>query len=211
MLGRVEVHGRPSLPQIRYFYLMAKAKQPRLVERENYSIDPLQKGEYCDFMFTGCDFSNGDLSKILFEDCEFVNCNLSVCNVAKTVFRNVKFSGCKMMGVRFDLCNPFGLSFSFNHCILDHCSFFRTEIPATDFTGSRLWEADLAEAVLMGANFSKCDLTGATFDNTQLERADFRSAYGYSIRPDANKLKKAKFSLPAVTGLLDGYDIELEH
>jgi hypothetical protein len=50
---------------------------------------------------------------------------------------------------------------------------------------------------------------GSSFENTNLEKADFGTAYNYSINPNLNRIKKAKFSLPAVTGLLDQYDIEI--
>jgi fluoroquinolone resistance protein len=43
-----------------------------------------------------------------------------------------------------------------------------------------------------------------------LEKADFRTAYNYSIDPEKNRIKKAKFSIFGVTGLLDKYDIEIE-
>jgi len=36
-----------------------------------------------------------------------------------------------------------------------------------------------------------------------------RTAFNYSLNPELNKIKKAKFSLPAVVGLLDKYDIEI--
>lgn len=43
-----------------------------------------------------------------------------------------------------------------------------------------------------------------------LTKADLRQAKNYSIRPDSNKIKKAKFSLPEAMLLLYGLDIELE-
>jgi fluoroquinolone resistance protein len=43
-----------------------------------------------------------------------------------------------------------------------------------------------------------------------LEKADFRTSNGYSIDPEMNRIKKAKFSLEGVAGLLDKYDIEVE-
>jgi len=47
----------------------------------------------------------------------------------------------------------------------------------------------------------------ATFDKTMLEKADFRTAYNYSIDPDNNRIKKAKFSQSGLGGLLHKYDI----
>jgi hypothetical protein len=50
-------------------------------------------------------------------------------------------------------------------------------------------------------------LAGATFDNTNLEKTNFTTAFNYSIDPDNNRIKKAKFSVPGVLGLLNKYDI----
>jgi hypothetical protein len=43
-----------------------------------------------------------------------------------------------------------------------------------------------------------------------LEKADFRSAFNFSIDPEMNRMKKAKFSRTGVFGLLHKYNIEIE-
>jgi hypothetical protein len=43
-----------------------------------------------------------------------------------------------------------------------------------------------------------------------LKKADLRTAYNYHIDPESNKLKKAKFSLQGLPGLLDKYGIDIE-
>ena len=58
--------------------------------------------------------------------------------------------------------------------------------------------------------FDNCDLARAIFANSILEKADFRTSYNFSIDPEINKIKKAKFSLTTVSGLLGKYDIEIE-
>lgn len=74
-----------------------------------------------------------------------------------------------------------------------------------------LQEVDFSEADLTAAIFENCDLQGATFDKTILERADFRTARNYSIDPEANSIRKAKFTLEGVTGLLNKYNIDIEN
>ncbi len=69
-----------------------------------------------------------------------------------------------------------------------------------DFT-----QCDLAESVL-----DTCDLAGATFDGTNLEKAVLTTAYHYSIDPESNKIKKAKFALSGIPGLLHRYNIEVD-
>lgn len=115
-----------------------------------------------------------------------------------------------MMGLHFENCNAFGMAFSFTGCTLDHSSFFKTKIKKTFFKSCQLHDADFSECDLSGALFDTCDLHNATFENTILEKADLRTAINYSINPEVNKIKKARFSLPAVIGLLDKYDIDIE-
>jgi uncharacterized protein YjbI with pentapeptide repeats len=57
--------------------------------------------------------------------------------------------------------------------------------------------------------FDNCDFRGAIFDHTNIEKADLRTSYNYSIDPEINRIKKAKFSILGVSGLLNKYDIEI--
>jgi uncharacterized protein YjbI with pentapeptide repeats len=160
--------------------------------------------------FTSCDLSNTDLSEIKFIDCEFISCNISLVKLSKTVFRDVQFVNCKMLGLLFYNCSEFGLSFGFENCNLDHSSFYKTKIKKTFFKNSQLQEVDFTDCDLANSSFENCNLGKARFENTILEKVDFRTSYNYSINPEINRLKKAKFSLAQVTGLLDKYDIEID-
>lgn len=82
--------------------------------------------------------------------------------------------------------------------------------PATASARSKLHEVDLTECDLTGSFFDYCDLLNATFDRTNLEKADFRTSFNYSISPETNRIKKARFSLSGIAGLLNKYDIEIE-
>ena len=53
-------------------------------------------------------------------------------------------------------------------------------------------------------------MNGAIFDNTILEKSDFRTSYNYAMNPEINSIKKAKFSLQGIPGLLGKYNIEVE-
>ncbi len=170
----------------------------------------LEKGEYENCNFNNCDFSNTDFSEILFVDCSFTSCNLSLVKMNKTVFRDITFKDCKLLGLRFDDCSEFGLSFSFDNCTLNHSSFYQVKIKKTLLKNSQLQEVDFTECDLTNSVFDNCNLAGAAFENTILEKADFRTSYNYSIDPEMNRIKKARFSLPAVTGLLNKYDIVID-
>jgi len=72
------------------------------------------------------------------------------------------------------------------------------------FTGYQLQGRQLSKA-----SFTDCDLAGAIFDNTNLEQADFRTAIHYAIDPAANRMKKAKFSIDGLPGLLHKYQLDI--
>jgi fluoroquinolone resistance protein len=168
-------------------------------------------GEYEKCFFRGCDLSEMDLSQYSFIDCTFDACNLSLAKLHKTLFNNVHFKDCKMLGLRFDRCNPIGLSFSFTGCQLQHASFYKIKSRKTHFSRCQLVDVDFAEADFTEAVFEDCDLSGAIFDHTVLEKADLRSARHYSIDPENNRLKDARFSVFGIEGLLGKYDIDIEH
>jgi uncharacterized protein YjbI with pentapeptide repeats len=182
----------------------------KIFDKINFIENPLIKGDYENCHFINCDFSKTDLSHFYFSGCEFTGCNLSLVKLVKTSFQDIKFKDCKMLGLLLGNCNEFGLSFSFDNCILNHSSFYKAKIKKTVFRNSQLQEADFAECDLTGTLFDNCDLLNAVFDHTIIEKVDFRNAYNYSIDPDINRIKKAKFSLRGVSGLLNKYDIEIE-
>jgi len=179
-------------------------------DKENFTQTYLQKGEYENCVFSQCDFSNSDLCEIKFIDCEFKGCDLSLAKINGTAFRDVKFKECKMLGLRFDACHDFGLAFSFEGCVVNHCSFVARKLKKTIFKNSKLQEADFTDSDLTGAVFEGCDLNRTIFENTILEKADLRTAFCYSIDPETNKIKRAKFSLTGIPGLLGKYDIEID-
>lgn len=170
----------------------------------------ITKGEYENCIFNGCNFADSNLSEFKFIDCTFNSCNFSLAKLNKTAFRDITFKDCKMLGLHFDTCNEFGLSFSFDACQLNHSSFYKTKIKKTIFKNSQLQETDFSEADLTSAVFDNCNLQQAVFDHTILEKADFRTSYNYSIDPEMNRMKKSKFSVSGISGLLDKYDIEIE-
>ena len=171
---------------------------------------PLEKGEYENCIFKNCSFEYGNLSGYSFTNCEFIECNLSMAKLTSTAFRDVTFIECKMLGLQFNDCNGFGLSFKFDGCTLHNSVFYQTSIKKTVFKNSKLIEVDFAECDLSNAIFNNCDLSGAVFENTNLEKADLRTSVNYSIDPALNRLKKAKFSLSEAYGLLYKLDIEID-
>jgi uncharacterized protein YjbI with pentapeptide repeats len=167
------------------------------------------KGEYEQCTFVDCDFSNADLGGSSFGKCTFRRCNLSNARLNGAAFREVKFADCKLMGLHFDSCNPIGLEFSAESCLLNYSFFVQVKMRKTRFKDCQMREADFTGADFTDSVFDHCDLLSAVFDGTNLERADLSTAHSYSIDPEKNRIRRAKFSLPDVIGLLNRYDIEI--
>lgn len=178
-----------------------------IFDKLDFTKQPLLKGEYENCTFTNCNFEETKLTEFKFIDCEFRDCNLSLVLLHGTVLREVKFKDCKMLGIQFENCNEFGLSFSFENCQVNHSTFFQMNIKKTIFRNCQLREIDFSESNLTNVIFDNCDLAQAIFINTILDKADFRTAYNYSLDPENNRIKKAKFSILGISGLLDKYDI----
>jgi len=71
-------------------------------------------------------------------------------------------------------------------------------------------DSDLSNVSFTECEFQDCDFKAAIFERTIVEKTDFRTSYNYAIDPENNKIKKAKFSMPEVLGLLSKYNIEVK-
>lgn len=176
----------------------------------NFVEQTLPRGEYEACHFVNCSFNKVDLSKFSFAECTFVECDFSMAKLNQCTFREVQFKGCKLLGLHFDYCNPFLLSFSFEDCTLDYSFFYQLKMADTVFKNCKLEGVDFVEADLSNAIFDNCDLSAAVFEDSILEGADLRTAYGFAIDPSLNRIKKARFSTQNVAGLLGKYGIRVE-
>ncbi|MBL4624464.1 MAG: pentapeptide repeat-containing protein [Flavobacteriales bacterium] len=176
----------------------------------NFSEAPIKIKEFDCCTFTNCSFASTDLSGIQFIECEFTNCNLSMAILNNTSFKDIRFSSCKILGVNFTDCNPFLLDFNFADCLLNLSSFYQLKLKGITFSSCQLQEVDFTECDLTNARFYHSDLGRAIFENTIIEKADFRTAMSYSINPEINYIRKARFSTDGISGLLDNYDIDIE-
>jgi fluoroquinolone resistance protein len=186
-----------------YFYHL-------VFDKKDHSEEALSPGEYDNCQFNNCNFANGNLSQIVFIDCTFTNCNLSGAKLQKTSFRDCTFKDCKHIGLHYFNCHDFLFAVTFENCNLNLASFYRMKIKKTHFKNCNLQEVDFTETDLSATVFENCDLDLAIFENTILEKADLRTAFNYSINPENNYIKKAKFSSLGLAGLLGQYDLEIE-
>jgi uncharacterized protein YjbI with pentapeptide repeats len=180
-----------------------------IFEKKDYTEIQFNPGEYEHCTFNGCNFSGIDLSHITFTDCTFISCNFSLTKLINTGLRDIHFNDCKMLGLHFEDCSDFLFSVHFDKCILNLSSFYKQKLKATNFNDCLLNEVDFTDADCSYAIFNNCDLSGAKFEKTILEKADLSTAFNFSIDPEMNRIKKAKFSMEGIAGLLDKHDIEI--
>lgn len=178
-------------------------------EKNDFTVKRPEKAEYDHCTFMNCNFYESDISDTTFSVCTFENCDFSLARCMNAVFNDVRFINCKLLGLHFDSCNPLLLSVYFDKCLIRISSFYKLKLKKTQFIHCNLQEADFTDADLSGAIFDNCDLQGALFENTNLEKADLYSSYNYSIDPEKNRIRKARFSRAEVIGLLIKYDIEI--
>ena len=176
----------------------------------DFSKTKIKKGEYDNCTFIKCNFEGIHASNIQFVECEFIECNFSNAIVKDTAFKDVNFINCKMIGVKFNECDPFLLQFTFSYCQLNFSSFYQLKIPNTKFINCNLQEVDFTETDLSNTFLDSCDLKLAIFERTNLEKTDFRTAFNFNINPENNRLKHARFSKGNLLGLLLEYKIVVE-
>jgi uncharacterized protein YjbI with pentapeptide repeats len=179
-------------------------------KKTDFSLERLQGTDYENCCFENCNFEGQDLSGVNFLECEFDGCNLSNAKLIKTAFQNVKFCNCKMLGLHFNDCNAFLFAVSFENCHLNFSVFYNVKLLKTKIVRSEFLEVDFTRADLSGSIFDNCNLSGSVFEGTNLMNVDFRTAYNYTFDPEKNRMKKSKFSMSGIGGLLGKYDISIE-
>lgn len=179
-------------------------------ENLDFSTEKLKHTKFELCVFSNCNFANVHLTEKVFTECTFDNCDFSNATLGNTGFREIKFQNCKMLGLSFEHCNPFLLSFGFEDCTLDFSSFFQMKIQGTVFKNCSLKEVDFTETDLQNAVFDSCNLENAIFENTLLQKSDFRTALNFSIDPSNNFISKAQFSKNNLHGLLTKFNIQID-
>lgn len=164
--------------------------------------------------FDGCTFKFGNFNSATFKSCRFVDCTFEQCDMSNislinSDFRSVKFQNSKLVGVNWTAAAQI-MHVGFYECILNYANFSGLDLRKCILFQCMAVEADFIETNFSEANLTGTDFSSARFASTNLTKADLRHAKNYSIRPDSNKISKAKFSLPEATLLLYGLDIVLE-
>jgi fluoroquinolone resistance protein len=190
--------------------MKTKSNFQKIIRGADFSVNFIPDREYEAFSFANCNFNAADLSGIAFTDCQFDGCDLSNAKLSNTVLNDIKFLNCKLLGLHFDDCNNLLLTLYFENCQLNLSSFYKLNLKKTVFLNCNLMDSDLTETDLTGSVFDNCDFQGAIFSGTIIEKADLTSSFNYSIDPENNRIRKARFSAAGLGGLLNKYDIEIE-
>lgn len=164
--------------------------------------------------FENCTFTRNNMNGSSFKNCWFSDCifeqsDLSNVQFASSDLRSITFKECKLVGVSWIVTKSL-MHTNWQDCILSYGNFSGLDLRKSIMKGCKAHEIDLAETNLNDAILCGTDFAAARFANTNLTKADLRQAINYAIRPDSNKIKKARFSLPEATSLLYGLDIDIE-
>ena len=126
----------------------------------------------------------GDLRDARFEAC---------------VFEGVDWSGKDLRGARFE-----------------ECTFVACDLSNMRTLGLGLQDVTFRESKLVGFDFASCNALGfrvhmedCIADAVNGEATDFRTATGWRIRPDENRIRGAKFRRDDLSGLVEGWDLDL--
>lgn len=169
-----------------------------------FTDEVLHSKDFEQCRFVNCNFAETFFESCFFEDCTFENCNLGMVRVGDSTFRNVTFSGSKLIGISWHECRHKGpgVFLAYKNCILDYSSFYGMDLKKCSFCEISAVECDFTESCLAGVTMENVKLSGAVFFRTDLRKADFSQAAGYSFNPHDNLVKGAVFSMPEVLNLL---------
>lgn len=178
-------------------------------EKVVFTDQKVSSREFENCIFKNCDFTNTVFISSQFMDCEFIDCNLSMVDFSGTSLKNITFKNCKLLGIPFQNCDDFLFQVSFENCALDFASFINKKMPKTRFFSCSMKDVSFVGTQLKQSVFDKCDLMGTIFNDSNLTECNFTTSSNYQIDPEFNVLKKAKFSLQGLPGLLEKYDIKI--
>lgn len=85
-------------------------------------------------------------------------------------------------------------------------NFSETPLERGDYELCTFSSCDFSNAKLADIRFIDCVFNACNLSNADLTKTSFN----YSIDPESNYIRGAKFSLPSVAGLLNKYDIEIQ-
>jgi uncharacterized protein YjbI with pentapeptide repeats len=169
---------------------------------------PSQREDYEKCEFVNCVLT--DISNLNFINCSFKNCNLSNCNMNNVKLQGVEFVDCKLLGLNFFKAKDFAFEVYFEKCLLDYASFDGKKLNKSEFKNCKMHEVNFTNADLSKSLLINCDLYEALFAKTNLSGVDFTNSINFSIDPEINSLKNAKFLTQDLFRLLTRHKLIIE-
>jgi uncharacterized protein YjbI with pentapeptide repeats len=176
-------------------------------ENTTFAENDIKYRDYENCVFTKCDFTLCDFQTVTFIDCTFFECNFKDTKINYVSLRGAFFTKCDFTNVNFAMTDQIIYDFGFQDCLLDYAQFYALKLKKMKFINCSMVSVDFMKADLTEVLFDNCNLRLAVFSETVANKADFTTSYNYIIDPERNKIKKAKFSLDGLVGLLAKYDI----
>lgn len=183
-------------------------KSLETISNINFSLQTSEREDYEKCEFVNCTFS--DLSQLNFISCTFKSCNLSNCKVNNAKLQDIAFIDYKLLGINFFQAKDFAFAVYFEKCNLDYVSFDSKKLNKSEFKNCKMHDVNFTKADLTKTTFIDCDLYEAIFAQTNLSGVDLTSIKNFSIDPEINNLKKAKFVSQDLERLLYKYDITIK-
>lgn len=180
------------------------------LEGMRYDSD-IKSQTYSECVFDNCQFTDMALMDVVFSNCLFDNCAFRNVDMAGLRMQNTTLRGSACIGVDWSEVRRTGRLFplfrEIRGCTLKFNSFFKMKIPKMSIADSSFLDCAFMECDLSASVFRNVDFRETTFQDCDLSKADFSEARNYRINTTSNRVRKAKFSLPEVVGLLDNLDI----
>ena len=181
------------------------------LDLSNRSIENV-KFEYC--FFTCCKFDSTTFKKCKFVDCTFKSTSMNLTNFDGSTFTETEFNQCNMKGINWTKMSfPYivlGSPIHFTDCEISYSSFYELNLSSITLINCKAHEVDFRGTNLSNSDLSGTDFLNAQFCSTNLSHSDIRKSINYNISPTENNIRKAKFSLLEVIGLLNFCEIEID-
>lgn len=173
----------------------------------------IESSSFYECNFDNCSFAETVFYNCRFVDCTFESCDLSLIQITSTVLSGVRFESSRLIGIDWTQADWNAISLGdpvrFTKCIISHSTFIGINLRKIKITDTTAKNVDFREVDLSCVDFAGTNLTDSMFANTNLSEADLTKARNYTIAPEKNNLKGARFSLPEAMSLLFNLDIVL--
>jgi len=174
----------------------------------------VERGEFEQCKFIGCNFSATLFTQCKFIDCEFKRSNLNLITLDRSKFFETDFRDCKITGVNwtsldwgsFTLTSPI----FFESCDLSFSVFDSLKLRELCMLSCKAHDVDFSKCDLEGSDFFRTDFKDSRFSRTKLDNCNFIEALNYYIDPLENSIEGARFSSPEVLNLLNPFNIKID-